>query len=151
MKPEAELVDAFGTLFNCTEVSYVKSYERPGSTPLPVIDLDPRQQLATSNVYAIGHVTSREYFEGRAALGDFYSRVASAEYPCHGCRMLPTCGGACPKNWREGLKPCPPEKYNIEQRLILQYFLKRYGPVRQMSCQITEVGTELLKAADLDE
>jgi uncharacterized protein len=35
--------------------------------------------------------------------------------------MLPVCGGACPKSWAEGRRACPPNKFNIKEKLILSY------------------------------
>jgi uncharacterized protein len=39
--------------------------------------------------------------------------------------MLPVCGGACPKAWLEGHRPCPSAKWNIESRLLLSYAASR--------------------------
>lgn len=106
VQPYGTLVDATGTLFNCTEVSYVPAYGNP-------------------NLYAIGHVTRGETGKSRDLLGDFNSRVERGEYSCSSCRMLPVCGGACPKAWLEGQEPCPSAKSNIEDRLLLSYALTR--------------------------
>jgi uncharacterized protein len=104
-KPEAELVDAFGTRFNCSEVSYVPSYT-----------------VAGENIYAL----RPDGGSTRAAeLSTFYDRVEKGTYPCRECPMLPVCGGACPKAWLEGEVPCPPPKYNIGQRLILEHVLAK--------------------------
>jgi uncharacterized protein len=104
--PLGELVDANGTIFNCTEVSYVPTYGTP-------------------NRFEVGHLSGREEPEKRLLLADFNDRVERAEYPCASCRMLPVCGGACPKSWLEGQSPCPSAKYNIEERLLLSYAASR--------------------------
>jgi len=104
--PNAELVDAYGTIFNCTEVSYVPTYGTP-------------------NEYAIGHLSGKEMLGSRERLGNFNDQVRQGEYPCSSCRMLPVCGGACPKSWQEGLESCPSTKRNIEQRLLLSYAVSR--------------------------
>jgi len=106
VQPHGELIDAMGTLFNCTEVSYVPAYGTP-------------------NKFAIGHVARGEIPGKRDLLGDFNARVGRGEYPCSSCRMLPVCGGACPKAWQEGYAPCPSAKYNIEERLLLSYAVSR--------------------------
>ena len=106
VQPHGTLVDATGTLFNCTEVSYVPAYGTP-------------------NLYSIGHVSRGETVRKRNLLGDFNSRVERGEYSCSSCRMLPVCGGACPKAWLEGHEPCPSAKSNIEDRLLLSYALTR--------------------------
>lgn len=106
VQPHAELVDAYSTIFNCTEVSYVPTYGIP-------------------NEYAIDHLSGKEMPGKREKLGDFNERVRNREYPCSSCKMLPVCGGACPKSWLEGLEPCPSAKRNIEQRLLLSYAISR--------------------------
>ncbi|WP_256874916.1 radical SAM/SPASM domain-containing protein [Nostoc sp. C052] len=104
--PNAELVDAYGNIFNCTEVSYVPTYGTP-------------------NEYAIDHLSGKQMPGKRDRLGNFNDRVRQGEYPCSTCPMLPVCGGACPKSWLEGIAPCPSAKHNIEQRLLLTYALSR--------------------------
>jgi uncharacterized protein len=106
--PDGELVDAYGSLFNCTEVSYVPLYGTP-------------------NRFSLGHLSTGEIAGRRNMLGDFNARVAQQEVPCWSCRMLPVCGGACPKLWQEGLEPCPSAKRNIEERLLLSYAASRMG------------------------
>jgi uncharacterized protein len=108
VRPESELIDATGALYNCTEVSYVPAYGVP-------------------NRFAIGHVETGETRDARQIFGGFNDRVASGAYGCSNCRMLPVCGGACPKEWLEGRAPCPSAKLNIEQRLLLTYALSRIG------------------------
>jgi len=130
-KPEAELIDAHGERYNCTEVSYVPSY----SSGTDVWDRFPSFRDTTlgqisrssgENVFSLGHIDgSRDYPPAATALKDFYTRVKNYEYPCRSCNMLPTCGGACPKSWLEGGVPCPPEKFNITQRLQLDHLLER--------------------------
>jgi uncharacterized protein len=106
VQPNAELVDAHGELFNCTEVSYVPRYGKP-------------------NVFAIGNLASGEVDGKRRVLGDFNQHVRREEYACHACRMLPVCGGRCPKLWLEGIVPCPSPKFNIETRLLLKLAMSR--------------------------
>jgi uncharacterized protein len=104
---DAELVDAHGNLFSCTEVSYVPSYGDPN-----------RHQLGTL-ADGVTHP------ERRAELGGFNERIRRNEFACHDCRMLPVCGGACPKSWLEGEPPCPQAKFNIAERLTLAYVMDR--------------------------
>lgn len=106
VSPDAELVDANGDLFNCTEVSYVPKYGKP-------------------NKFAIGALTTGEILGKRDILGDFNDRIGRGEYECATCRMLPVCGGRCPKLWQEGIAPCPSAKYNIESRLLIKYAMSR--------------------------
>jgi uncharacterized protein len=106
--PNAELVDAYGNIFNCTEVSYVPIYSKDNE-----------------NEYAIDNLSGKQTLGSRDRLGNFNERVIQGEYQCSTCRMLPVCGGHCPKSWLEGIEPCPSTKYNIEDRLLLTYALAR--------------------------
>ncbi|MEO1961974.1 MAG: SPASM domain-containing protein, partial [Paracoccus sp. (in: a-proteobacteria)] len=107
VQPDAALVDAHGTLFNCTEVSYVPSYGTP-------------------NRFAIGDLTTGErQAEVRDILGSFNDQVEAGAFGCSRCPLLPVCGGACPKEWIEGRAPCPSSKRNIAQRLLLAAAFER--------------------------
>ncbi|EAZ88571.1 radical SAM/SPASM domain-containing protein [Crocosphaera chwakensis] len=106
VQTSAELVDAYGNIFNCTEVSYVPTYGTP-------------------NEYAIDHLSGQKMPGNRERLGNFNNQVSQKTYPCSTCKMLPVCGGSCPKSWLEGIEPCPSAKYNIEDRLLLNYALSR--------------------------
>jgi uncharacterized protein len=107
VQPEGTLVDADGRLFNCTEAPYVPAYE--------------------NGRYGIGDVVNGEQPAGRSELADFNRRVAADEYACSTCRMLPVCGGACPKAWLEGSRPCPSALHNMPERLLLAYALSVEG------------------------
>jgi uncharacterized protein len=50
---------------------------------------------------------------------DWYDHVEAAQAPCARCPLLPVCGGACPKLWREGHLPCPSLRFNWNERLDL--------------------------------
>ena len=106
VSPNAELVDAYGNIFNCTEVSYVPSYGNP-------------------NEYAIENLSGKKMPGTRERLGNFNHQVSQGNYSCSTCKMLPVCGGSCPKSWSENIEPCPSAKSNIEDRLILNYALSR--------------------------
>ncbi|MEO1430786.1 MAG: radical SAM protein [Cyanobacteria bacterium J06633_8] len=102
----AELVDSYGNIFNCSEVSFVPTYGTP-------------------NEYAIDHLSGKKMPGSRERLSNFNEKVRQGEYSCSTCPMLPVCGGACPKSWLEGIEPCPSAKHNIEHRLLLSYALSR--------------------------
>ena len=124
-KPEAELVDPSGNLFNCTEVSLVPAYNRSDSQGGLLQVINDASGYEPDNVYQIGHLNGAVYPDGRRKLGGFLDDVRSGKYPCHACPMLPVCGGSCPKLWLEGQVPCPSVKFNIEQRMLLAYALTR--------------------------
>jgi uncharacterized protein len=105
-RPEGDVVDATGGLFNCTEVSYVPAYGSP-------------------NRFAIGDLGTGEVPGRRPELGSFNDRIAEGRLPCASCVMLPVCGGACPKSWLEGHVPCPSAKDNIGDRLLLDFARSR--------------------------
>ena len=60
---------------------------------------------------------------------DWYDAMAAGETGCRECAILPLCGGACPKLWREGSPPCPPLRDNVRQRLDLFALTAGYTPV----------------------
>ena len=116
LQPQAELVDAYGNLFDCTEVSYVPTYDQragAGKMSLPIIGQE------RSNSYAIGHVEDRDPSPTRTHLAAFNDRVLEGAYPCSTCEMLPVCGGHCPKLWHEGKVNCPSPKHNIRERMLV--------------------------------
>jgi uncharacterized protein len=125
VNPQAELVDAYGTIFNCSEVSYVPTYGSP-------------------NEYAIGHLSGKEIPDKREQLGNFNAQVRQGEFPCSSCQMLPVCGGACPKSWKEGLEPCPSAKLNIKERLLLDYAISRIAKDMKSSDKTTIQRTNLI-------
>lgn len=59
-----------------------------------------------------------------AKLREWNKTFMNEEYWCKNCNFLPVCGGSCPKSWHENIPPCPPFKYNMEERLILDQFIE---------------------------
>lgn len=98
-----ELIDPWGNRFDCTEVSLVKSYE----------------DLQGKNRFQIGHISNGN--RSSRKFGRFYDEILENQLPCHHCPMLPVCGGACPKEWKDGHVPCPPPKYHAQELLLLAY------------------------------
>lgn len=101
----SELYDAYGNIYNCTEISYTDFYE--GSA----YKLGTLEKNGTST------------FENKPH-NDWFDIVRDTErFPCHHCRLLPVCGGSCPKSWTEGNPACPSFKYNILKYLELKHLL----------------------------
>lgn len=100
-----EVISSTGRIFSCTEHPLVPRHEENDS---------------------LGHVL--EALPGRlgGAYLSFYDRIASHEVPCHQCDFLGICGGACPKHWAEGHRPCPDFKDNIQQRLDIAAVINGY-------------------------
>ncbi len=105
--PEAEMIDADGEISYCWEVPYT-----------PTLENNPD--------LIIGNLSNEKvYREGRenAPMRQWYSDIADGTYTgeCKTCAFLPTCGGGCPIHWFNNAPACPTYKYNIEDRLVLQY------------------------------
>jgi len=121
VKQEAELVDSYGQSYNCTEISQVPAYKEV-------------------RFYRLGKVQPSAAAAATAPapaprpFADWNDRILAGEVPCHNCRILPICGGKCPKLWTEGISPCPPIKHNLEERLLLEMVrLQRRGQLVQGS------------------
>jgi uncharacterized protein len=96
----SEVVDANGDTYNCTEIPYVKSYENIGG-------------------YKTGNIKNNK--REITFFNNFNDLILQNQYECFSCKMLPVCGGSCPKQWQEGNAPCPPSKFNIIDKLNLIY------------------------------
>lgn len=108
--PSSELIDANGDIYNCTEVSYVPSYG---------------EQYRLGNIKDINPTVTfnNRPFEN---WNDLVLENKSSS-PCHTCIMMPVCGGACPKSWKEGNIACPSNKFNISEKLALNYLIQEQG------------------------
>jgi uncharacterized protein len=108
--PDGELIDTKGNLYNCSEVSQVEIYE--------------------NSEYVLGNLNDKPadfVFKNRPLENWNDTILENNELPCHSCKMLPTCSGACPKSWKEGIIACPTPKFNIEDRLALSYLAEKKG------------------------
>jgi uncharacterized protein len=106
----SEMYDAFGNIFNCTEVSYTDFYK---GTP-----------------YSLGNLKQdNTNFSVARPLSTWYSDMedpGAKKFPCTTCKMLPVCGGGCPKSWHEDMRACPSAKFNIKDRLALSYVIAKH-------------------------
>jgi uncharacterized protein len=102
VSPVSEMYDAYGNIFNCTEVSYSPVYE--------------------NTQYNLGNLkTDAKEVSADRPLGNWNDSLSTDKFPCHSCKMLPVCGGGCPKSWHEDMRACPSAKFNIKERLALSY------------------------------
>lgn len=102
LSPNSEMYDAYGNIFNCTEVSYVPIYEESD--------------------YVLGNLKFDEKTHSKKRVfKNWNDEIYENKYQCHSCKMLPVCGGGCPKSWHENMVACPPPKFNIKERLVLSY------------------------------
>lgn len=96
----SEVDSGTGNMFSCTELPLVDDAERTQTlarvTDLPASDLRPS-----------------------GPFDDWHDEVEKGAVPCQKCRLLPVCGGACPKAWAQGEIPCPSLKLNAQQRVDL--------------------------------
>ncbi|MBN8682224.1 MAG: SPASM domain-containing protein [Chitinophagales bacterium] len=100
---DSDVYDAYGNIHNCTETPYVPVYE--GSD------------------YSIGNVLNPDTLAPKNKITHWNDTVLEKKYWCATCKMLPVCGGACPKSWEEGMPACPSFKFNMPERLLMKYVM----------------------------
>ena len=100
-----EVIDAYGHTYPCWEFPYsaYKGEEHMISS------------LKTPNA------TKKETI----TLLDFPTKVQNGEYECSTCVFYPLCGGGCPLALHEGRNACPTYRFDIAQRLSLDYEIRR--------------------------
>lgn len=109
------VLDIYGNVFPCYNFPYTN------------------HKLESAN--KIGNLAFDEStFNQDGPLRNWYQEIATTKNACYHCNLLPVCGGYCPLKWQEGEIACPSYKYNIEDRVVLNYL---YGKV--------DVREELLK------
>jgi len=97
--PDGRYLEPSGKLFDCSEFPLVTSY---------------------TTDYSIGHIENYQGDTHRNFV-NWFEEVYANRYPCGTCRLLPVCGGGCPKAWREGYELCPDYKHVFEDLVILSY------------------------------
>lgn len=95
----SEVAAPDGRLYSCTEQPLV-----------PGLSDDHLGQVSTLDPAAL---------RPAGEFDDWYDTVDAGATACRGCPILPVCGGACPKLWREGTPPCPALRDNVRRRLDL--------------------------------
>lgn len=102
----SEVFDALGNIFPCYELPYTSIYE--------------------NGEYLVGNLKNNpDTYKLDNPLRNWFDYVKSGEVSyCNKCKFYPVCGGGCPKSWLEGTPSCPSFKFNIEDRLVLQYISK---------------------------
>jgi uncharacterized protein len=110
--PDAEVYDAKGNIYPCYEYPYTPKYESPE--------------------YRLGHVDSIETeYNANAVTRNWFTDIKGDIAPCKTCNLFPVCGGGCPKQWYNGEVACPPFKYNIKDKLLLNHLIKKPGFLEQ--------------------
>jgi uncharacterized protein len=95
-----EVDSATGNMFSCTELPLVDEAEADEGL-VRLVDL-PAESIRPLGPF-----------------DDWHDVIGRGEVPCTNCRLLPVCGGACPKAWLAGEHPCPSLKTNLEPRMEL--------------------------------
>ena len=104
--PESEMYDAYGNVFDCSEISYTDVYDNSG------LILGSLSKNQSENKFA------------RSILGEYKSMLLSGQIKeCSQCKYYPLCGGGCPKGLHEKEFRCPSFIYNIEERMLLKYLM----------------------------
>lgn len=105
VNPDFELIDPWGKVYNCTETPLVPFYGA---------------EHVIGNINT--SITEIKKYEDRP-FTDWYDQIldSSNGYYCTTCKILPVCGGRCPKSWVDGVPACPSMKFNMEDRLVLTY------------------------------
>ena len=102
----SEMFDAYGNIFDCTEVSYTPVYENTN--------------------YIKGNLKfPAESISSERSFRNWNAEILDGKFPCHSCKMLPVCGGGCPKSWHEDMRACPTAKFNIKDKLTLSYIVSQ--------------------------
>jgi uncharacterized protein len=116
VQKDAEVLDAYGASFNCTEVPYVPAYGTPNTYEIGALDSDTK----TIRIYPLLKASPA------SKLSTFNDQIISGEQQaCAQCAMLPVCGGQCPKAWHEQQEPCPSAKINMKNRLNVLFALQQ--------------------------
>lgn len=102
-----EVIDAYGHTYPCWEFPYsaYKGEEHMISS-LKTPDATKRENIT---------------------LLDFPKKMLNGEYECSTCVFYPLCGGGCPLALHEGRNACPTYRFDIAQRLSLDYEIRRNG------------------------
>lgn len=104
---DSEVFDAYGNIFSCYELPYTEKYQN--------------KEYIEGNVVKQGETPNKDL-----EIRNWQNHVKERKYSnCIDCKFYPVCGGGCPKDWIEGRPACPPFKYNMEDKLLLHYFLEK--------------------------
>ena len=109
---KSEVFDAYGNIYSCWELPYTPLYE--------------------NSVFQYGHLDKSPEEFTRDPMRDWNKSIPTNDSWCKSCKFLPVCGGGCPQKWMEKTPACPSFKFNIEDRLVLEYLANRTGNLAQV-------------------
>ncbi|HTI90390.1 MAG TPA: radical SAM protein [Puia sp.] len=105
VEPNSEVYDAFGNIMPCYEFSYTDMYQ--------------------TDRHIIGNLkNAEETYSNDVVTRGWFQDVKDGKSWCKTCKYFPVCGGGCPKSWLYGTPACPSFKFNMEDRLVLQYIME---------------------------
>lgn len=100
-----EVFDAYGNVYPCWEFPY-SSYK--------------------GEDYKIASIDKPEGTKHQGiALTNIAEKIKNGEYECARCVFYPLCGGGCPLALHEGRNSCPTYKYDLDQRLLMDYKIRK--------------------------
>jgi len=99
----SEVLDAYGNVSTCWEIPYTPYYDG-------------------SDYYSGNLLTDASVDSTNAPMRNWFNEMPDNSSWCKNCNFLPMCGGACPKNWKEGTSACPSFTFNIDDRIFLKYY-----------------------------
>jgi uncharacterized protein len=102
----SEVIDAFGNIFSCYELPYTPAYQNDN--------------------YIEGNLITEKPINKNNEMRNFIKNIENKEYSnCIDCNFYAVCAGACPKSWINGDVACPSFKFNMEEKMLLHYYLKK--------------------------
>lgn len=102
----SEVFDAFGNVYPCYEFTYTPAYNE--------------------DKHKIGNLLDKNFIPNDlATTRNWYNDIRKEDFAnCNKCELLPVCGGGCVKNWYNDETGCPSFKFNISDRLLIDYLNK---------------------------
>lgn len=115
---KSEVYDAYGNIYSCWELPYTPVYE--------------------NSVFQYGHLDKNPEEYTRDPMRDWNKNIPTNDSWCKSCKFLPVCGGGCPQKWLEKTPACPSFKFNIEDRLVLEYLTNRTSKMAELLATSSE-------------
>jgi len=100
-----EVFDAFGNVYPCWEFPY-SAYKGKENT---ISTISEKEQEYNKNIKLKGVIKG----------------IKEGSYECKYCKLYPLCGGGCPLALYEGRNACPSYKFDLTERLLLDYELRK--------------------------
>jgi len=107
----SEMIDPYGEVYPCSEVGLVPTYVKNCENIYKIDDLKNKYKK-------IVYLEKRNQFVKSCA-------QKKLNLVCRECKIFPACLGMCPKQWNDGVMPCPTAKYNLKEKLLLHYIMER--------------------------